>query len=153
MGRAHYQDGELVPYKPGAGIDPKPAAANDGTIINVCPPSLSLDPLCLHASEAVLQLEADDQAEDLFYNMPLRKRAFKSPSDEYNRVLDVITKYAIHNPHSAWSCKKVPSPHSGSLRGGLMNRQEQQCPTSPLPSLPARKQILLYSTDRHLPMI
>ena len=33
--RAHYQDGELVPYKPGAGIDPKPAAANDGTIINV----------------------------------------------------------------------------------------------------------------------
>ena len=35
--RAHYQDGELVPYKPGAGIDPKPAAANDGTIINVRP--------------------------------------------------------------------------------------------------------------------
>ena len=33
--RAHYQDGDLVPYKPGAGIDPKPAAANDGTIINV----------------------------------------------------------------------------------------------------------------------
>jgi len=35
--RAHYQDGELVPYKPGAGTDPKPAAANDGTIINVRP--------------------------------------------------------------------------------------------------------------------
>ena len=35
MFRAHYQDGELVPHKPGAGIDPKPAAANDGTIINV----------------------------------------------------------------------------------------------------------------------
>lgn len=33
--RAHYMDGELVPPKPGAGADPKPAAANDGTVISV----------------------------------------------------------------------------------------------------------------------
>lgn len=41
--------------------------------------------------------------------MPLRKRAFKSPSEEYTRVLDVLTRYAVHNPHVAWVCKKVGS--------------------------------------------
>nr|ODN86354.1 DNA mismatch repair protein MLH1 [Cryptococcus depauperatus CBS 7841] len=80
--KALYQDGVLVPAKPGSSSDPKPAAANDGTIIT---------------------------ASDLFYNMPLRKRAFKSTSEEYNRILDAVTKYAIHNPHVAWQCKKAGS--------------------------------------------
>lgn len=33
--RAHYSNGELVPSKVGAGAEPRPAAANDGTIISV----------------------------------------------------------------------------------------------------------------------
>lgn len=39
--------------------------------------------------------------------MPLRKRAFRSASDEYTRILDVVTKYAVHNPQASWVCKKV----------------------------------------------
>lgn len=62
--------------------DARPTAANDGTVVS---------------------------AADLFYNMPLRKRAFRSASDEYARILDVVTKYAVHNPHAAWVCKKAGS--------------------------------------------
>jgi DNA mismatch repair protein MLH1 len=62
--------------------DARPTAANDGTTVS---------------------------AADLFYNMPLRKRAFRSASDEYARILDVVSKYAVHNPHAGWVCKKAGS--------------------------------------------
>ncbi|KAH8547540.1 DNA mismatch repair protein Mlh1 [Umbelopsis sp. PMI_123] len=77
--RASYSDGKLVPQKPGMSNEPKPTAGNKGTQIT---------------------------AEDLFYNVPSRRKALKSPSDEYSRILDVVTRYAIHNSGISFSCKK-----------------------------------------------
>lgn len=43
---------------------------------------------------------------DLFYNVPSRLRAFKSPAEEYGKILDVVGRYACHCDNVAFSCKK-----------------------------------------------
>lgn len=45
--------------------------------------------------------------EDLFYNVPSRLRAFKSPADEYGKVLDVVGRYSCHCVGVAFTCKKA----------------------------------------------
>lgn len=77
--RAHYGSGKLVPAKPGQSADPKPTAGRQGTQITV---------------------------EDLFYNTPTRRRAFRSASEEYNKIMDVVGRYAVHCDGVAFSCKK-----------------------------------------------
>ncbi|KAL1979441.1 hypothetical protein VTN96DRAFT_5951 [Rasamsonia emersonii] len=77
--RAHYSDGKLVPAKPGQSAKPKPTAGRGGTQITV---------------------------EDLFYNVPTRRRAFRSASEEYAKILDVVGRYAVHCSGVAFSCKK-----------------------------------------------
>lgn len=44
--------------------------------------------------------------EDLFYNTPLRLKAMRNPSDEYQKIIEVMTKYALHNSGVAIVCKK-----------------------------------------------
>ncbi|CAK4033754.1 DNA mismatch repair MLH1 [Lecanosticta acicola] len=77
--KACYSGGKLTPPKPGASADPQPCAGKQGTTITV---------------------------EDLFYNVPTRRRAFRSPSEEYARIAEVVGKYAVHCERVAFSCKK-----------------------------------------------
>ncbi|XP_034465197.1 DNA mismatch repair protein Mlh1 [Hippoglossus hippoglossus] len=44
--------------------------------------------------------------EDLFYNVSTRRKALKSPSDEHSRIVEVISRYAIHNSGKSFCVKK-----------------------------------------------
>ncbi|KAJ3300485.1 DNA mismatch repair protein [Kappamyces sp. JEL0829] len=82
-------------HKPDEVPQPKPTAGNVGTQITI---------------------------EDLFYNIPTRQKAFKNTSEEYNRILDVVQRYAIHKTGIGFVCKKAGSStcdvqtHSKSTR-------------------------------------
>lgn len=79
--KAKYTDGILVPLKHGDKAEPKMCAGMVGTTIAV---------------------------EDLFYNMHTRKQAFKNTNEQFQRILDVVTKYAIHygDRKISFTCKK-----------------------------------------------
>jgi len=77
--KAHYAAGKLAPQKPGQSADPKACAGRQGTQI---------------------------QVEDLFYNVPTRRRAFRSASEEYAKIIEQVGKYAVHCQGVAFTCKK-----------------------------------------------
>jgi DNA mismatch repair protein MLH1 len=46
--------------------------------------------------------------QDLFYNVPHRKKTFsKKESDEYNNILQTVQYYAIHYPHVGFCCTRM----------------------------------------------
>ncbi|KAI3649634.1 hypothetical protein MP228_005266 [Amoeboaphelidium protococcarum] len=51
--------------------------------------------------------------EDLFYSLPMRRKAFSNTartySEEHARIVEVVSKYAIHYPHIKFTCKKQGS--------------------------------------------
>eukprot|EP00884_Botryococcus_braunii_P016648 jgi/Botrbrau1/3667/Bobra.0008s0002.1 len=45
--------------------------------------------------------------EDLFYNSVTRRKALKSGGEEYSRILDMLSRYAVYKAGVAISCKKA----------------------------------------------
>jgi DNA mismatch repair protein MLH1 len=59
------------------------------------------------------------QVENLFYNVPARLSALRSSSEEYARILDVVTRYAIHNAGVSFLCKKVRRQSRKPIPGAI----------------------------------
>lgn len=78
--RATYQDGKLAPAKQGQSAEPKGVAGRPGTQITV---------------------------EDLFYNITARRKAFRSFPDEFNKIIDMVGRYAVHCKGVGFTCKKA----------------------------------------------
>ena len=77
----HSPCGYKCQYKDGVPVSgPTPLAANQGNTITV---------------------------EDLFYNVPTRLAALRSSAEEFNKINDVVTKYAIHNAGVGFALKKL----------------------------------------------
>lgn len=70
-------------YRDGAMIEgPTPIAGTQGTTIKV---------------------------EDLFFNSEVRRNCFSKSSEEYSKIVEVVKMYALMNPTTAFSCKKLGS--------------------------------------------
>lgn len=72
--------GYRVSYRDGVMEDePKPCAAVKGTQIMV---------------------------ENLFYNMIARRKTFQNSSDDYSKIVDLLSRFAIHHINVSFSCRK-----------------------------------------------
>uniref|UniRef100_A0A8C0USF3 MutL homolog 1 n=1 Tax=Cyanistes caeruleus TaxID=156563 RepID=A0A8C0USF3_CYACU len=55
---------------------------------------------------SISELLLQRRVEDLFYNVNTRRKALKNPNEEYAKILEVVSRYAIHNSGISFSVKK-----------------------------------------------
>ncbi|XP_025158348.1 DNA mismatch repair protein Mlh1 isoform X2 [Harpegnathos saltator] len=78
---------------------PVPCAGNQGTIITI---------------------------ENLFYNVPTRRKALSSSSEEFTKITEVVMRYAVHNQAVGFTLKKhgepspqVRTPHNSTKQNNI----------------------------------
>ncbi len=66
--------------------------------------------------------------EDLFYNSSIRRNALRNGSEEFSKIYDVVSKYAIHNYHVSFVLKRI-GENSMDLKtnGCLAAKGEGKC--------------------------
>lgn len=47
------------------------------------------------------------QVENLFYNMAARRKTLQNSSDDYSKIVDLVSRFAIHHTNVSFSCRKV----------------------------------------------
>jgi DNA mismatch repair protein MLH1 len=81
--RAHFRDGKMVALKEGDEPGPRPCAGVPGILPSASRSQLSL--VTRIGPGTVIQVE------DMFYNVPARLRALKSPAEEFKAILELGT--------------------------------------------------------------
>lgn len=78
---------------------PAPCAGNQGTVITI---------------------------ENLFYNVATRRKALSNSSEEFTKIMEVVMRYAVHNPAVGFTLKKhgepspqVRTPHNSTKQSNI----------------------------------
>ena len=67
--------------------------------------------------------------EDLFYNSGIRRNALRNSSEEFSKIYEVVSRYAIHNYHVSFSLKKIgESSMDIKTQGSLASTKKARCP-------------------------
>jgi DNA mismatch repair protein MLH1 len=66
--------------------------------------------------------------EDLFYNSSIRRNALKTGSDEFSKIYEVVSRYAIHNYHVGFYLKRI-GENSNDLKtiGCISQTNKEKC--------------------------
>lgn len=96
--------------------EPKPCAAVKGTQVMVSLHEVLLSSLLNTVGYQDMfviftsQQHNSLQVENLFYNMVARRKSLQNSNDDYPKIVDFISRFAVHHINVNFFCRKVNIP-------------------------------------------